>query len=63
VHGPFFAVHSVIEQIGVVGEKHLSAPVAATNIYVRGALGWRMIMHHASPVPPGSIGDAPTVLH
>jgi ketosteroid isomerase-like protein len=63
VHGPFAAVHSVVEQIGVVGEKHLAAPVAATNVYVRGALGWRMIVHHASPVPPSSIGDAPSVLH
>jgi ketosteroid isomerase-like protein len=63
VHGPFSAVHSVIEQIGVVGEKHLSAPVVATNVYVRGALGWRMIVHHASPVPPSSVGDAPQVLH
>ena len=63
VHGPFAAVHSVIEQIAVVGEKHLAAPVVATNVYVRGALGWRMIVHHASPVPPGSVGDAPQVLH
>jgi ketosteroid isomerase-like protein len=63
VHGPFAAVHSVIEQLSVVGEKHLAAPVVATNVYVRGALGWRMIVHHASPVPPGSVGDAPQVLH
>jgi ketosteroid isomerase-like protein len=63
VHGPFAAVHSVVEQIGVVGEKHLAAPVVATNVYTRGALGWRMIVHHASPVPPTSIGDAPQVLH
>jgi len=63
VHGPFAAVHSVIEQIGVVGDKNLSAPVVATNVYVRGALGWRMIVHHASPVPPSSIDDAPQVLH
>lgn len=63
VHGPFTAVHSVIEQIAVVGEKHLSAPVVATNVYVRGALGWRMIVHHSSPVPPGSVGDVPNVLH
>jgi ketosteroid isomerase-like protein len=63
VHGPFTAVHSVIEQIGVVGEKHLAAPVVATNVYARGALGWRMIVHHASPVPPGSVGDVPNVLH
>ncbi len=63
VHGPFTAVHSLIEQIGVAGQKQLAAPVAATNVYVRGAFGWRMIVHHASPVPPNSIGDAPQVLH
>jgi ketosteroid isomerase-like protein len=63
VHGPFSAVHSVIEQIGVVGEQPLTAPVVATNVYVRGALGWRMIVHHASAVPPGSIGDVPQILH
>jgi ketosteroid isomerase-like protein len=63
VHGPFTAVHSVVEQISVAGEKHLAAPVAATNVYVRGPQGWRMIVHHASPVPPNSIGDAPQILH
>jgi ketosteroid isomerase-like protein len=63
VNGPFASVRSVIEQVTVVGQKHLAAPVVATNVYVRGALGWRMIVHHASPVPPSSIGDAPQVLH
>lgn len=63
VHGPFTAVHSVIEQIGMPGRKQIAAPVAATNVYVRGALGWRLIVHHASPVPPDSIGDAPQILH
>ncbi len=63
VHAPFSAMHSVIEQISVIGQKHLAAPVVATNVYMRGALGWRMIVHHASPVPPSSIGDAPNVLH
>jgi ketosteroid isomerase-like protein len=63
VHSPFTAVHSVIEQISVAGQKHLAAPVASTNVYIRGALGWRMIVHHSSPVPPNSIGDTPQVLH
>ncbi len=63
VHAPFTAMHSVIEQITVIGQKHLAAPVVATNVYIRGALGWRMIVHHSSPVPPSSIGDAPNVLH
>jgi ketosteroid isomerase-like protein len=63
MHAPFSAVHSVIEQISIVGQNHLAAPVVATNVYIRGALGWRMIVHHASPVPPNSIGDVPHVLH
>lgn len=63
VHAPFTAVHSVIEQISVIGQKHLATPVVATNVYIRGALGWRVIVHHASPVPPSSIGDVPQVLH
>ena len=63
VHAPFTAVHSVVEQITVVGQKHLAAPVVATNVFIRGALGWRMIVHHSSPVPPSSIGDAPQILH
>lgn len=63
LHGPFTAVHSLVEQISVVGQKQLAAPVVATNVYLRGALGWRMIVHHASPVPPSSIGDAPQTLH
>ncbi len=63
VLGPFTAVHSVIEQISEAGENRLAAPVVATNVYVRGALGWRMIVHHASPVPPDSIGEIPQMLH
>jgi ketosteroid isomerase-like protein len=66
---PFAVVHSLIEHIRVqtgrgVGEGAINqAPVAATNIYVRGALGWRMVAHHSSPVPPDSLSEAPKVLH
>ncbi|MCX7897761.1 MAG: nuclear transport factor 2 family protein [Rhodocyclaceae bacterium] len=63
IPGPFVTVHSLIEQITLRGEKHLAAPVVATNIYQRGAYGWRMIVHHASPVPPDAVGDMPDVLH
>lgn len=63
VHNPFAAVHSVIEHIVTADGKRPATPLAATNVYVRGALGWRMIVHHASAVPPGSIGEAPQVLH
>ncbi len=28
-----------------------------------GADGWRMVLHHASPVPPASVGDESRILH
>jgi len=44
------AVHSVLERIRVTtAEGEQSAWVVATNVYVHGAQGWRMVAHHASP--------------
>lgn len=67
VSTPFAVIHTVVVQVRLrqarPGET-TQAPVAATNVYVRGALGWRMVAHHASPVPPESVGEAPPkVLH
>jgi hypothetical protein len=56
----------VLEEIRVRHKSDLMAPVAATNLYVRGAMGWRMVSHHASPVPPlpaEPANDPPKVLH
>jgi len=63
VQGPFTSIHSLIEQVRTSGERGPRAPLAATNVYVRGALGWRLLVHHASPVPPDSIGESPKILH
>ena len=66
VSTPFAAMHSVLEQIRVRGNGDVMAPVAATNVYVRGAMGWRMVGHHASPVPPlppEATSAAPKILH
>ena len=60
---PFAMISTVLEHFATLDDENLSAPVAATNVYVRGALGWRMVAHHASPVPPNSIGEAPRTLH
>ena len=50
------AIHSVIEEVvrpdNVMSEIH----IVATNIYLKTAQGWRMVMHHASAAP----GPAPT---
>lgn len=60
---PFAVISSVLEHFGRAGDESIVAPVAATNVYTRGALGWRMVAHHASPVPPDSLVEVPKVLH
>ena len=49
--GMMVAVHSVHEVITVAGEKAPHPPIVATNVYLRTAAGWRMVVHHASPAP------------
>jgi len=58
ISGMMLAVHSVFEhftlegtQRGEQGRDSRPAPIVATNVYLRGASGWRMIVHHASPAP------------
>ncbi len=63
VSTPFAMISMLLEHIATADNENLNAPVAATNIYVRGVLGWRMVAHHASPVPPSSIAEAPRTLH
>ncbi len=60
---PFAVVNTLLEHVTSPDDGNLSTPVAATNIYVRGPLGWRMVAHHASPVPPDSVGEDPRILH
>ena len=67
LHGESSAVHSVLERVQVLtNEGPQAAWVIATNVYVKTALGWRMVAHHASPGSPGEvqeIGETPAVLH
>ena len=44
------AIHVLHEHISVPGETSERPPAVATNIYQRTEQGWRMILHHASPV-------------
>ena len=44
------AVHHVVERIALIDAKGpRSAWVLATNVYLKTAQGWRMVVHHASP--------------
>jgi ketosteroid isomerase-like protein len=61
------SVHSVIERVEILtddGVQH--AWVVATNVYVKTAQGWRMVVHHASPglrSEPPDVADVVAVLH
>jgi uncharacterized protein (TIGR02246 family) len=66
VTGMMIAVHSVHERfVSETGEPAI--PILATNVYLRTAAGWRMIVHHASPVPgqpePAAAAASPKLLH
>jgi uncharacterized protein (TIGR02246 family) len=63
--GPMLAVHNVIEQVVVTGRgaQEVVACVA-TNVYVKYASGWRILVHHSgmtSAEPPAVASG--TVLH
>ncbi|MFL9924356.1 nuclear transport factor 2 family protein [Herbaspirillum lusitanum] len=55
-HNLMTAIHSVIEEINHGAEQQNDVHVVATNIYLKTARGWRMVMHHASVAP----GPAPS---
>jgi uncharacterized protein (TIGR02246 family) len=61
------AVHHLVEQVSVVdAQGGRSAWVLATNVYVKTAMGWRMVAHHASPgseLAEAAPGDTPSTLH
>ena len=53
ISGMMLAVHSVFERFTIPQGRPEAqpAPIVATNVYLRTAAGWRMIVHHASPAP------------
>jgi ketosteroid isomerase-like protein len=55
------AIHQVLERVQVAGPQGQaqSAWVIATNVYLKTAFGWRMVLHHASP---GSAHDIQEVV-
>ena len=56
LHHGDVAVHHVPERVQVLSEsgEPRVAWVIATNVYLKSSLGWRLVLHHASP---GSAGD------
>ena len=69
ISGMMLAVHSVYERFTIPQAKpeQQPLPIVATNVYLRTAAGWRMIVHHASPAPaqpqPAPREAGPKILH
>ncbi|MHB0975536.1 MAG: YybH family protein [Thiobacillus sp.] len=57
----------IVREYLVIGEEtEPRPPILATNVYRKDADGWRMVLHHASPLQVGGTPSArtpPVVLH
>ena len=63
--GRTLSVHSVFERVTVAGDPRPTNPVLSTNIYLLTDRGWRMLVHHASPLAPEAAPreTPPSILH
>ena len=50
IDGQSVAVRAVLEQVASTAENSPISSVVATNVYELTPGGWRMVMHHASPL-------------
>lgn len=59
-------IRIVREHLAIGRQAESRPPILATNIYRKEADGWRMVLHHASPLQVGATPPArtpPAVLH
>ena len=63
--GRMLSVHSVYEHVSIAGETREVNPVLSTNIYLLTDRGWRILVHHASPLAPEAAPAQapPSILH
>jgi len=63
--GRAFCVHNLQEHIKHVDGSFSPTVVIATNVFVLTEHGWRMILHHGSPMPAETVEqeDPPAILH
>ena len=62
---PGLAIHQVHERLTLGHTDEPRPPVIATNVYRLTAAGWRIILHHASPLPsePAPVRRPTTAMH
>lgn len=64
------AVHTVVEHVVALDNPSAVYHIFATNLYLKTPTGWRLTLHHASPIPEGMAADVdaatarrPAILH
>lgn len=57
LHSGDCAIHHVLERVQLHGEAAPTSWVIATNVYLKTAQGWRLVLHHASPGNPGDVQE------
>jgi ketosteroid isomerase-like protein len=66
--GTSVAVQAVVEMVSAAAAEGEPTPIAATNVFELTENGWRIVIHHASPLPEPEPpeeeeGDTTHVLH
>lgn len=51
------AVHNVVETLYIGDEQQAHGPLLATNVFQRGASGWRLLAHHSSTAADRELAD------
>ncbi len=50
IEGVMVAIHNLVEQVLISSSRNPQVvEVTATNVYLKGPQGWKMVLHHASP--------------
>lgn len=55
--GMLLAVHNVVETLYIGDERRAHGPMLVTNVFQRGASGWRLLAHHSSSATERSSAD------
>ncbi|TXH29399.1 MAG: DUF4440 domain-containing protein [Elusimicrobia bacterium] len=58
--GMLLAVHNVVETLYIGDERRPHGPMLATNVFQRGANGWRLLAHHSSTAADREASDSST---
>ena len=57
------ALQSAVEHVSVGDEREPRGMAIATNVFLRTPLGWRIVVHHASPAPTAAVAAPSGPLH